>query len=217
MSMVMRRCATQNILPFFRKALQYTCTIQLLFFCVFALLPNAYIEGAPMSSGGTAVMKGDGLDCPDCGIDLVQVIPQGGNNLFDATDPTAGGDTVGTVGGITGTGGGISNFALITTPPGQFHASIAGQFGTCGAQTSQVAFNGSTLALRPFYGNGGQSGFVPFTVAGNIATSTASLIIPALPNDISICTVTPSNANTFTVKCIGTSSGFMCNDTWIRF
>jgi len=169
--------------------------------CLLGFLPNAYADD-------------DRLDCPDCGIDLIQVIPQGGNNPFDTTDPTAGGDTVGTI----GAGGGVFNFALITTPTGFFQTSIAGGFGTCGGQASSIAFNGSILAMSPFYANGGQQiGFVSFTVSGNVATSMTALTVPGIPNDTSTCTLTPSDANTLVVQCRGNIFASMCNDTWIRF
>ncbi len=57
------------------------------------------------------------LDCPDCGVDLVQVTHRTGNDPFDPTDPIAGGDTVNPPAVITPPPAVITPPPAVITPP----------------------------------------------------------------------------------------------------
>jgi len=146
-----------------------------------------------------------GQDADIVGIELEQIIAITGNNPGNSTDPLMGGDTTGTSGGF--------DFNLITTPPRFFGtAGATGGFVSCGVETTNISFATSTLTLDPFYANPAKQ---TFAVSGNVAISTnTNLTILGLPGHT--CTVTPSDANTFVVKCANNSTGGMCSDTWRR-
>jgi len=101
-----------------------------------------------------AGVPGDDLDCPDCGVEVVRVIHESGNDPLDTTNPVAYGSTNGTGGGMTvvttggggTTGGGTADTTPpVVTAPASIHVGATSATGVPSSNATIAAFlNGAT-------------------------------------------------------------------------
>jgi hypothetical protein len=84
------------------------------------------------------------IGCPDCGIELVQVIPRSGNNPMNTTDPTAGGSTIPAI-TLAPAAPGVDVTPPTVTPPAAITVAATSLAGIPNTDPAIAAFlNGAT-------------------------------------------------------------------------